>query len=785
MNRSFFIGCTTATFLLLLTWLLSSALPPTNALASFPRGSLQNVTITGDMTPVVGKSAPLHAEYATTTTPITYTWSPTPANGQGTSDVTYIWATTGEKEVSVAVDDGEAVSNDSVTIDVVYPTVTLQGGPSTAMVGESVMFTATIDPIISPYNYLSFDFGDGSERYETSEVVNGNQFLTTHTYAEAGEFTASATFVSSAYGFYLTPEQGDVLSDKTTIVVEAAPPDDDEQLASIAIEGASTGNTRTTYPFTATVTLIDSTALTTTEPIVYTWDNSNEQITHQHNAVSDTISLTWESLGRKTITTTATLAQQTVTDTHTVDIGQAAFTLFLPVISNGEKKEPVVAPFSVETWGHRILDSSIAERTKELGPSWIRLQSMHWRTAQPTQTAPIDWTAFITLEQELAVANDLGLKPIVTIFHNPDWATIPYVDPTTGETRHAKCGPIKEEYFDEYAAFLKEVVARYSQPPYNVHHWELGNEPDADIRTYKLGQEIENFYGCWGNAEEPFYGGKHYGEMLKVAYPAIKEADPSAVVMNGGLLIEEPETTDPEKGKPELFFKGMLEAGAGESFDVLAFHTYPGIQGPRDFDSDINHFQWKEWGGITFGKIAFFEQTMQEYGVDKPLFLNETGFAYWETDKEPPTHFWPTQADQLVRQAVRAFSKGVELYSWYTVNDTGWYYTSLLEDDYTPHPVFDAYQALIDQTEGCESYQPTPITTYVESIEAYRFEKEDRVIDVLWSSDAQTDTLSLASSTFIAAYTRDGAPIAVQTEGDTVTFSVWVEPTYVHRHKEE
>ena len=103
MNRSFFIGCATAAFLLLLTWLLSSALPPTNALASFPRGSLQNVTITGDMTPVVGKSAPLHAEYATTTTPITYTWSPVPANGQGTSDVTYIWATTVKKDLSVRV----------------------------------------------------------------------------------------------------------------------------------------------------------------------------------------------------------------------------------------------------------------------------------------------------------------------------------------------------------------------------------------------------------------------------------------------------------------------------------------------------------------------------------------------------------------------------------------------------------------------------------------------------------------------------------------------------------
>ena len=45
-------------------------------------------------------------------------------------------------------------------------------------------------------------------------------------------------------------------------------------------------------------------------------------------------------------------------------------------------------------------------------------------------------------------------------------------------------------------------------------------------------------FGCWDDPEDAYYGGEYYAEMLKVVYPVIKEADPEAKVLFGGLLYE-------------------------------------------------------------------------------------------------------------------------------------------------------------------------------------------------------------------------------------------------------
>ena len=40
------------------------------------------------------------------------------------------------------------------------------------------------------------------------------------------------------------------------------------------------------------------------------------------------------------------------------------------------------------------------------------------------------------------------------------------------------CGAIKDTAIPKFASFVKEVVKRYSAPPYNVRHWEIWNDPD-------------------------------------------------------------------------------------------------------------------------------------------------------------------------------------------------------------------------------------------------------------------------------------------------------------------
>ena len=65
---------------------------------------------------------------------------------------------------------------------------------------------------------------------------------------------------------------------------------------------------------------------------------------------------------------------------------------------------------------------------------------------------------------------------------------------------------------------MQQVAARYSKPEFNVHDWEIGNEPDMDPDFVPL----DNGFGCWGDAQDPYYGGRQYGTMLQYVTPSIR-----------------------------------------------------------------------------------------------------------------------------------------------------------------------------------------------------------------------------------------------------------------------
>jgi hypothetical protein len=99
-----------------------------------------------------------------------------------------------------------------------------------------------------------------------------------------------------------------------------------------------------------------------------------------------------------------------------------------------------------------------------------------------------------------------GITPVVIVSDSPYWAT---VIPTS-------CAAIKEEKFPAFENFMRAVVARYMQPQFNVHNWEIGNEPDVD----PIFVNQDSVFGCWGNVQDEYYGGEQYGKMLSVVGPA-------------------------------------------------------------------------------------------------------------------------------------------------------------------------------------------------------------------------------------------------------------------------
>lgn len=429
--------------------------------------------------------------------------------------------------------------------------------------------------------------------------------------------------------------------------------------------------------------------------------------------------------------------------------------------------------FGVETNTGRIDDPIIEQQATDLGASWVRLNTVSWRSVQPDADTPPsewNWAALETFESELAAAARANLTPMVVVDDSPHWAIIDRPEGLREELEWpTSCAAIRTERFDDYARFLGELVSRYKEPPYNVRYWELGNEVDIDPNLLST---PDNIFGCWGDATDDYYGGEHYGEMLKAVNPAIKAADPNAQVLIGGLLLDRPETFIVGRGKPERFFEGILRAGAGGSFDIVAFHAYPWYR-TLGTDSDLTDSRWAERGGMTIGKVRFLREVMGRYGIDKPLMLNEGALL----SNSHSTNFFEEQANHIVRVSLRALSEGVEAFCWYTLHDSGWLSAGLLDRDGQPRPGYGSYRELITQV---GSTPTAPTSFYGAAVEAYRFDKGTRLVDVLWARATQPTVVEVPRMAFLAAYTRDGAALEPEMTTTSAQLTVSHEPIYIH-----
>ena len=166
-------------------------------------------------------------------------------------------------------------------------------------------------------------------------------------------------------------------------------------------------------------------------------------------------------------------------------------TIALPIVM---KNYPWASPFGFETWRSLTDGSLLMQRASNLDARWVRLnEKVSWKDLQPVEGGPIDWSQLSTFEAELRAYKTAGIDPIVIVDDFPRWATI---IPNS-------CAAIRADKFGAFADFMRQLVQRYSVAEFNVHHWELGNEPDIDPKCVA----VDNFYGCWGDIDDPYYGG--------------------------------------------------------------------------------------------------------------------------------------------------------------------------------------------------------------------------------------------------------------------------------------
>jgi len=171
------------------TYIRSLAIDPTNTTvlyagtegggvfksSSTTLAPITGVTISGPTQATVNTACSFAANVVpvTATTPITYTWSPAPNSGQGTSSVSYTWATTGVKAITVTAQNvgGAAANSHPITINAALPTT------GTLYWAASGLGTVDVKALaIAPTSPNILYAGDGSRIYKTTESgANWNQ----------------------------------------------------------------------------------------------------------------------------------------------------------------------------------------------------------------------------------------------------------------------------------------------------------------------------------------------------------------------------------------------------------------------------------------------------------------------------------------------------------------------------------------------------------------------------------------------------------------------------------
>lgn len=313
------------------------------------------------------------------------------------------------------------------------------------------------------------------------------------------------------------------------------------------------------------------------------------------------------------------------------------------------------APFGVQV-PDDVREQALAYATN-LGARWARI-NLFWREVEPERTDPPTYRWEGT-DRRLRRLAERGLRLIVTVRDNPSWAA------------DTLCGPLHAAGLEGFVRFMRAAVQRYSASPYGVRHWELYNEPDnGDAKR------LATLGGCWGRY------GRQYAEMLRAVYPAVKEADPQAQVLLGGIAYEDYD------GGPFVadFLDEVLDAGGGECFDLLSFHYYPAF-------ADV----WNRYGNDLGGKAAYLRSELERFGLRKPLVVTEVG----QPTAGPPGDEQPYSDERASRYVVQAMARGMvadlQTIIWYTLVDhpADPRQYGLLRSDGSPKPVYEAFQVLV------------------------------------------------------------------------------------------
>lgn len=208
---------------------------------------------------------------------------------------------------------------------------------------------------------------------------------------------------------------------------------------------------------------------------------------------------------------------------------------------------------------------------REMGAPWV-VEFLPWAYMEPRK-GQYDWRS---AERIMQHANRQGIQLIARLGFVPDWARLdPNAQPTTFTY-------LDRDRYADFAEFAAAFAAHFRG---QVRHIIVWNEP--------------NLASEWGMRPVDPAG---YVEMLRVVYPAIRQANPDVVVLAGALAptLEPPGSA---QGLNDLIYlERMYEALNAQSADQSSIaNRQSSIQNPG---SKIESRPYDAWAVHTYGRTA-------------------------------------------------------------------------------------------------------------------------------------------------------------------------------------
>jgi len=338
----------------------------------------------------------------------------------------------------------------------------------------------------------------------------------------------------------------------------------------------------------------------------------------------------------------------------------------------------------------------------DTGARWARAGDIDWSRVE-AQQGLLDWSAAAGFEANVRRIRAAGLEPTGVIQRTPLWASA-----VAGRV----CGQPASTAIPAFAQFAEAMARRYATGPLAVHVWQIGNEVDfaPDQIVDWLGS------GCWGTGIPPYYGGDYYGVALKQVAAAVRRGNPGAEIIAAGLAHPWP-----DDAQTLGFVRGMLAAGAGNSFDALSYSGY-GALGVND---------------KVLLKAAHLRGVLGEYGLAwKPLIAAELGYPCFDAASCGQGSV-ERQADYAARIYAELIAADLEMGVWFSLqmsDDDPMQHDLLDGPGSAPRPAYYALRNSLVLLRDAQPLGPPPVLPpdYAEGIQTLQLRTPRGVIYVIW-----------------------------------------------------